>query len=88
MPLVNLTCKSGCQGRRLNDPVFYHCVGRDQGGELLLSYLNYPVLYHCVGRDQGGELLLRYLNYPVFYLCVGRDQGGELQGVPRDEPED
>ncbi len=42
--------------RCLNNPVFYHCEGRDQGGELLLRYLNYPVFYLCVGRDQGREL--------------------------------
>jgi hypothetical protein len=42
--------------RCLNNPVFHHCVGLDQGGDLLLWYLKYPVLYHCVGRDQGGEL--------------------------------
>ena len=40
----------------INNPVYYHCAGRDQGWEVLLCYLNYPVLYHCVGRDQGGEL--------------------------------
>ncbi len=42
--------------RCLHNPVFYHCVGRDQGGELLLRYLNYPVFHHCVGHDQGWEL--------------------------------
>jgi hypothetical protein len=42
--------------RCLNNPVFCHCVLRDQDWELLLRCLNYPVFYYCVGCDQGGEL--------------------------------
>ncbi len=66
--------------RCLNYPVLYHCVGRDQGGELQYK--------ECHNMSQKIESFIRCLNYPVLYHCVGCDQGGELQGVPRDEPED